>query len=281
MLDEPHEQEAAPKKRSRDELLKSLREKQGSAPTQAPPESKPSKFRRVGDQTKPVPAAAAPPAADQPKKKKVKKRKVQTESAQEQNVTEIRAKAAQVVDSTPTMTTPHAPESTTEKSAKMAQEDDEEDADIFAGEADYSGLSDSDSDDARATKKPTHRENSNDKDEKPVIKKNNATWFDDDQTEDAEAISAPAVPQPSAAKAAAAAPSGDHSDEEYAQQRSEIRAMLDADKAAERDEKRKERKLKYREKAGLGNRENGMEVDSGSRKKEKKLTDVRLMLIFA
>lgn len=253
----------APKKRSRDEILKSLREKNTDISPAAP--AKPSKFRRVGEQSKPDPSMAP---KEMPKKKKSKKRKI--ESAVTHAATGPQEKPAQPIE------VPQAPASNADSTFAGAEkqfEEEEEDVDIFAGEAEYSGLSGSDSDE-EAPSKSAQR---NDAMDQPV--KKNATWFDDDENEEAEAIAAPKILRPAPKDEQQTSGDQADSDEEFSQQRSEIRAMLEADKAAERDEKRKERKLKYREKAGLGNREFGMEVEGSSRKKEKKLTDVSETLV--
>lgn len=251
-----------PKKRSRDEILRSLREGGG-----VPATEKPSKFRKVGDKSKTAEAEQTSQKQSKKVKKKVKK-VVKKEPAVENKEDHVDAAQPRAVDAEPPVSQPPP---------QNDQEEQDDDMDIFAG-ADYSGLSDSGSDSAddRPTKSASARTPADDGEDTELAaeKKSKATWFDDDENEEADAIKAPSIPQPPPpSKPQEDAGSGD-ADAQAA--RSEIRAMLDADKAAERDEKRKERKQRWREKQGLGNREGGVELEGASKPiKEKKLTEVR------
>lgn len=245
-----------PKKRSRDEILRSLRAGNSNLEQASTQESsKPSKFRKVG-------APAEAPVV--PTDKKVKKKKKASS----------KSSSAAIDHPAPVPRPSFLPKPTDPAPAPIPapQINDTEDLDIFAGEAEYSGLSDSDSDEPSRSDKGKQRQKEEYIEQQRPVKK--GTWFNDDLDDQADAIQAPVMPQP----APAPTPDSDEEEDENAQRRAEIRAMLDADKAAEKAEKRREAKQRWKEKQGLGGREFGEEVNRP--KEGKKLNDASVFFIL-
>lgn len=200
-----------------------------------PEEAFRSKFRKVGE-VKVAPAAVT--EKKDAKGKKLRKKKKVPAPAME----------AIPVQETPAQFEVIAPAK--EQKAVVQEEvaEVEEEFDIFAGAAEYGASSSSDSEDAIKPSSYKAQETAPSK-----------GWFDDDETEiHADPISAPVLPKRSI-------PIVEDSRLKGYEGSIDVKGILEADRQAEKEEKRKERKMKYAK---------PVEGEPREEKKKKKLTDV-------
>lgn len=254
------------KKRSRQDRIEELKNK--LAGTSANKEEQPvheedafrSKFRKVGQA---APSTTAPTTVTKDGKvKKLRKKKKPVESIVEP-VIECVAESAAL---------PQPVAVAAEKPVVPQQEEDplddvDPDIDIFAGAAEY-GASSSDSESGEEHELPR-------KESLPIpsaIAADKKNWFDDDQDDvHADPIAAPSLPR--------RAPVPVVEEDASTSQRLkgfeangggvDVKSLLEMDRLAEKEEKRKERKAKYAKPT-----EGGGSGEPAVEKKKKKLTDV-------
>ncbi|GAA5825127.1 hypothetical protein JCM11251_006108 [Rhodosporidiobolus azoricus] len=263
------------KKKTRDELLAEMKAmRSGGGAAGGAGAEKDSRFKPLGvtDKGKGKEAAAplgsgwkkvaAAPAAGEPEKKlRKKKKKVFPAPA---SAAEASASNFAGSSSAPAAVTPKLPSPAAPPPPPPADDDDDDDDDIFGGAGDYKGLdSDTDEDDSKpssaAAPPPAAVSSASSK----------RKYFDDVEDDSAPISTAPSAVTDLAAKQAAADVSGSSRREAGAGEAEaeegedvmparleglsgngpSVRELLDLDKAAEEEDKRKAKKLKYQAKA--------------------------------
>ena len=250
------------KKRTRQDRIDELKAKLGQ-----PKEVKPideedafrSKFRKVGQKEVPVVLGK-----DGKVKKLRKKKKLVAASEVQTPVVE-----QSIPEPTPTVTE-SIPTPVEAVEVPQPIDDIDSDVDIFANAAEYGASSSSDSEDGQS--KPSTST-------LPVPSTSTtakSNWFDDNSEITADPISAPTLPKrPKIAvveedSATSRRLQGFHSNDGI-----DVKSLLEMDKLAEKEEKRKERKAKYAKPVAEGG-----EAVEGAGRKKKKLTDVSCSCLF-
>ncbi|KAK4045970.1 hypothetical protein OIV83_006481 [Microbotryomycetes sp. JL201] len=245
------------KKRTRDDLIAELKARAASGSAGADVEADRQERKSKPTGFKPIGWKAVESAEPEKKKKKKKKKKV---VQQDETKDEVAPAVAPTAGATEPKTEPSRPLPTTLPTIDV--EDD--DFDIFGGAGDYKGMdTDSDSDNGAKTPRPAP-EVSSTTTEAGVKRK----YFDDDDDDDMTRTTAPTTVTQLASNAAVAAAAastshetgdGENEDDETSSGTRlqplagsaipSVRDLLDMDDAAEKEEKRKQRKAHYQMKA--------------------------------
>lgn len=288
------------KKRTREEILKGLQAGRASQDkTSAKDEDTAlptSKFRKIG---------AAPITDDSNRPKKKKRRKLEPAvhasevqlSAPSSATAKVSEPAEHLIIPSPThVEEPQAPLS---QPTQHPQNDlvtqpppglpsDDNDDDIFADAGDYRAFDDNDDDEASDADMPNANENGNTQPDIAASDRPQLNYFDHDSDDEADPL--PLVPLPSVQvqKEPDSIESKEEKDSNQSSLRlsgfedgtTDIKALLAADKAAEKEEKRKERKERWRAKQGGASAGLGTGEITEPFSKKKKLTDVSLFKCF-